>query len=136
MYLLLAIISVVVGISVSHGNIGDVPFSELTLNMLFGNLFAGACYIGTVYFGFKSLEIDRIWPWRWTLPYVGNLIVRSSISALYIYGAEAIVEKKHLYGWLLTAVWVLVGLLVLTTLFSPEFEFFKEKEESNQSNES
>ena len=132
MYLLVALITAVIGASVSHGSLGDVPFSELTINMLFGNLFAVACYIGAIYIGLKSLEKDRIWPWRWTLPYLGNLIARGGISALYIYGAEVLVEKKHLDGWVLTAVWVVVGVFVLTTLFSSEFEFFKEKKETNE----
>lgn len=136
MYLLLGIISAVIGASVSHGNLGAVPFSELTINMLLGNFFAVVCYIGAMYFGFKSLEKDRIWPWRWTLPYLGNLIAQASISALYIYGGTVLVEKKHLDGLALTTMWVVVGIFVLTTFFSSEFKFFKEKKETDETFES
>lgn len=120
----------------SQGSIGDVPFSELTLNMLFGNLFAGACYIGALYFGFKSLEADRIWPWRWTLPYVGNLLVRGGFSAFFIYGAVAFVEKANLDEWGFIAVLVGVGVLLLAVFFSSEFEFFKERNKTDEPHES
>jgi len=135
MFLLFAIILAVFGNSFSHGNLGDVPFSELTLNMLFGNLFTGACYLGALYLGFKSLEKDRIWPWRWTLPYFGNLLIRVAVSALLLYGAFTLDASGHLNAleWILLLIGV-TGLLLLT-LFSPGLEFFKEKKEPGRSNE-
>ena len=103
MYLLLAIIPAVFGLWISPGNISDVPFSKLTLRRLFASLFEIASYGVALYFGGKSLDIDRIWPWRWTLPYLGNLIVRSGFSALIIYGSIIVIEDKNLDGWLLAA---------------------------------
>lgn len=67
MYLFLAIVSAAIGMSFSHGYIGDVRFSDLTINVLLDNLLAGACYTGAVLFGAKSLQADIIWPWNWQL---------------------------------------------------------------------
>ena len=127
MFLLLAIILAIFGGFFSHGNIGDVPFSEITPNMLFGNLFASACYLGAFFLGFKSLQKDRIWPWRWTLPYFGNLLVRVALSALLLYGAFTLDESVHLNALEGILLLIGVGILLLLTLFSSELEFFKEK---------
>lgn len=134
MYLLLAIISVVVGMSVSPGKISDVPFSELTLRMLFGSLFEVVCYCGAVYFGSKSLETDRIWPWRWTLPYLGNILLRAGLSALLIYGVATFIEEKDLDGWRSIAALVVGGILLLAIFFSSDLDYFKEKTEAEKPN--
>lgn len=94
-----------------------------------------SCNVGALYLGFKSLGKDRIWPWRWTLPYFGNLLVRGGCSVLFVYGAVVFVEEKRLDGWGFIAVLVGVGILLLYTLFSSEFELFKEKKDSGKSTE-
>ena len=35
--------------------------------MVFSNLFAVGLFCGALYYSFKSLAEDRIWPWRWRL---------------------------------------------------------------------
>ena len=83
----------------------------------------------------RSVGEDRIWPWRWTLPYLGNLVARGVFSALFIYGAFVLVEKKHLDGWGFIAVLVGVSIMLLYTFFSSDFEIFKEKKKNGESSE-
>lgn len=97
------------------------------MNMLFGKLFEGGWYLGAAYLGVKSLENDRIWPWRWTLPYVGNLLVRSGLSVLFVYGELAFVEKKRLDGWGLVAVLVGTGILLLSVFFPQNLNSSKKR---------
>jgi hypothetical protein len=134
MYLLLALIAVAVGASFSHGDIGDIPFAQLTLKILIDSLIAGACYVGAAYLGIKSLGSDRIWPWHWTLPYFGNLLVRASMLVLFGYGIFAFIERKEPEGLWLVAVLVGGGILLLVVLFSSEFEVLKEKKTADNSN--
>jgi hypothetical protein len=80
MYLFFAIICALIGIWISPGfNISDIPFSQLTLRMVVGSLLGMGAYIYALFLVFKSLEHDRIWPWRWTWPYFGNLVIRSVV---------------------------------------------------------
>jgi hypothetical protein len=126
MHLLIAILLAFVGMSSSRGSLLDVPFAQLTLGMLLGNLFAMACYLGAGYFAFRSFAEDRIWPWRWTIPLLGNFVIRLAVSALFAYGGYAFIEKKQPDGWLFILAVVVVGLLILFVFFSSEFEHFKE----------
>ena len=67
MFLLLAFICAVIGLLLWQGDISDIPFSQLTPKMVFSNLFAVGLFCGALYYSFKSLAEDRIWPWRWRL---------------------------------------------------------------------
>lgn len=64
MRLLASIILMLVGTAMSNGSLLDVPFSQLTMRMVLGNLVAGACFVGGIYFAFESCEKDAFWPWR------------------------------------------------------------------------
>lgn len=64
-FLIFALIAGAFGYVVSDGGIGDVPFAQLTLNKVFRALFTSIFYMGALFFLFKSLASDGIWPWRW-----------------------------------------------------------------------
>lgn len=66
-FIIYALTAGVLGYFVSDGGIGDVPFAQLTLNRVIRALFASICYMGALFFSFKSLTTDGIWPWRWQL---------------------------------------------------------------------
>ncbi len=128
MYLLFAIIAAVFGASMGSRNLGDIPFSQLTFNMLWNNLLSAVGYIGAVFLGFQSLLHDRIWPWRWTLPYFGNLLVRGTILALVGGVAAFVLEEKYLYGWRFVALLIFSVMFLLYVFFSSDFNVFHEKE--------
>jgi hypothetical protein len=127
MYLLAALIFALLGAYLSPGDISDTPFSQLTLKMLSSSLVTWGCYFGALYYAFKSMGTDRIWPWRWTLPYFGNLCIRAAMSALYIWVAAYLIEKKNLDGWSFILVAGLLVMMLIYTCFSSEFDHFKEK---------
>ena len=130
MYLLATLIFALLGAYLSPGDISDTPFAQLTLKMLSSSLLSLGCYFGALYYAFKSLGADRIWPWRWTLPYFGNLCIRAAMSALYIWAAAYLIEKKNLDGWGFALVAGLLVMMLIYTCFSSEFDHFKEKSSS------
>jgi hypothetical protein len=132
MYLLGALFVLALGLYFSPGDVSELPFAQLTLKKLAGAVLSWGCYIYAIVLSFKSLGEDRIWPWRWTLPYFGNLVFKAGLSAFFIWGAYSFaekVEKKQWEwgGWLVIAVGVGVLFLVVIVLISDEFEVFKEK---------
>lgn len=131
MYLLLAILAALIGVAFSSGNLWNVPFAQLTIGMLVGNLVAAGLYLGAAYLTFRSLAEDRIWPWRWTLAILGNFSIRASISGAIGYAAHALVERKQLDGWPLILTFAAAGIAILGVFFSPEFEYFKERAKSS-----
>jgi hypothetical protein len=127
MYLLFAILAALIGTAIFEGSLGNVPFSKLTLNIVLSNLIASSCFIGAIHFGFKSLENDRIWPWRWTLSYFGNLMIRFAYSASFLFCIVTLMEEKHVAGLSLVIIELVACVILLYTLFSSEFEQFKDK---------
>jgi hypothetical protein len=128
-YLFLALIVVLIGLWISpEYNISDVPFSQLTLRMVFGSLLGTGAYIGAFFLFVKSLTEDRIWPWRWTWPYFGNLVIRSVLVVFITWGGFWLIDKKHLDGvWLVVAaIFIFIG--ILYAMFSSEIEHFSEPE--------
>lgn len=64
MYLLLAALTAVLGMYLYPGSIGDVPFSELTLNMLLRSVGSALCCVGALFLVLRSIEKDPPWLWR------------------------------------------------------------------------
>jgi hypothetical protein len=124
-YLFFALILVLLGLWISPGhNITDVPFSGLTLRMVFGSLLEMGAYLSALFLFFKSLEHDHIWPWRWTWPYFGNLVIKGLLIALIMYGVFWLIERKKVDGfWFIVAV-IFAFIGVLYIIFSSEVEAF------------
>ena len=45
--------------------VGETPFARLTFDMIFGNLWTYALWIGAVTAGVNSVRSDKFWPWNW-----------------------------------------------------------------------
>lgn len=104
--------------------VGDIPFSQLTINMLLKNVWVVACFCGAIYFGSKSLESERIWPWRWTKLYFVTILAKG--IALFL----TVVGVAYLWSEFVTAstfVQLVIGIgifvLVINILFSDELDF-------------
>lgn len=128
MNLFLSLVVLGIGLWIWPGNISEVPFSELTLRMVGLYLMSWLLFIDALYHLWKSFEQDRIWPWRWTWPYFGNLLIRVALITFIALFGYWLMSQKDLQG--LSAVfWALVlfgG--VCYAMFSPEVEYFREKE--------
>lgn len=137
MNLFLALLAALFGLWISPGHsIGDIPFSQLTLKMVIGTLFELGAYIGAFSLFIKSLEHDRIWPWRWTWPYFGNLVVRTSLLAFIVWSAVWLIENKNAEGFKFITVVVFALVAVLWALFSPELDLFSEKKTDEEKSDS
>lgn len=80
MYLVGAVILVFMSIFLKPSvDISNTPLSELTLGNIFSAIISAGIALCALIAFFKSFEHDRIWPWRWTLPYVGNLLFKAAI---------------------------------------------------------
>jgi hypothetical protein len=132
MYLFFAIIVAAVASLFSPGDIGDVPFSELTLRMVSKALVTILGYGYAIYLAGKSLDKDRIWPWRWTWPYFGNLLIRAAVIGLVIFGGILVLDNRQADGLVF---FVIVGgalIAILYLMFSNELEVFSEKGERDE----
>jgi hypothetical protein len=128
MHLIFALILVSIAflISPTH-SVMNTPFSQLTLEMIFHSLFHSGLILGSIILFGKSIFNDRIWPWRWTWPYFGNLMIRTVLVVGCIYvGNLFIVAKRTNPIWEIGIVIVAV-MIILVVMFSPEFEFFDEE---------
>lgn len=67
MFLTLALIAAGIGIYLHDGGIGDIPLAQLTLNKIISAVFGTAFILGAVFFAWKSLTSDNLWPWRWRI---------------------------------------------------------------------
>lgn len=136
MYLIFSIICVIVGANIGYGSLLDIPLAKLTLGMIFNNLASVAFYIGALWLLGESLKEDRIWPWRWTWAYLGNLLIKIGFVAAFSYGAFYISNKtqNEFFSW---AIIIFFGLAILGVLILPkeEFEVFKEKSSSKDKDE-
>jgi hypothetical protein len=123
MYLLGTIVLIVWGMYVYPGNISNIPFAQLTLNKVFDAVLSGTMFFGAIYLGFESLIKDRIWPWRWTWLYLASIVLRALVCGLLV-GAfyyVAMVRFK-LDGWLLLVALAVLAILMLSTMFNPDFD--------------
>lgn len=136
MYLIFSVICVVIGANVGYGSLLDIPLSQLTLGMIFSNLASVAFYIGALWLLIESLKEERIWPWRWTWAYLGNLLIKVLLLAAFSYGAFYMSNKtqNEIFSWIII---IFFGLAVLGVLISPkeEFEVFKEKPTGKDEND-
>jgi len=129
MYLILAIVAVVLGASVSEGDIWNLPLSQLTLHMIFSRAMEWVYYGAALILGLKSLESDRIWPWRWTQTFLYSIVVRSAVAGALVYGIIALTVQREIgLGWEMAAIVIVGGVLLYFVLFSPRFEFFEKEE--------
>lgn len=129
MYLLLAIVALVLGASVSDGDIWNLPLSQLTLHMIFSRGLEWVYYGAALVLGLKSLESDRIWPWRWTQTFLYSIVLRSAVAGVLVYGIIILTVQRQLgFGWELAAIVMVGGVLLYFVLFSPKFEFFEKEE--------
>jgi hypothetical protein len=136
MYLIFSIVCVIIGTNIWYGSLLDIPLAQLTLRMILSNLASVAFLIGALWLLGESLKEDRVWPWRWTLAYLGNSLIKTGFVVAFSYGALYInnqTQNKFL-SW---AIIILVGLAILGILMSPkeEFEIFKEKSSSKDKDE-
>ena len=129
MYLLFAIIVALIGLWILPRNIFEIPFSQFTLKIVFGASLAGGAYICAMMLFFQSLEHDRIWPWRWTWPYFGNLVIRCLLIAFIVWCGAWFIDEKKLDGfWFFLAIGC-VSIGVIYAMFSSDVEHFSEKKE-------
>jgi hypothetical protein len=129
MYLILAIVALVLGASVSEGDVWNIPLSQLTLHMIFSRGLEWIYYAAALVLGLKSLESDRIWPWRWTQTFLYSIVVRSAVAGALVYGIIALTVKRDIsLGWELATIVIVGGILLYFVLFSPKFEFFQKEE--------
>ena len=129
MYLILAIVALVLGASVSDGDIWNLPLSQLTLHMIFSRGLEWVYYGAALVLGLKSLESDRIWPWRWTSRFLYSTVLRTIIGGLLAYGIFQFAATQQLdIGWELASLVVIGGILLYLVLFSSKFEFFEKEE--------
>jgi len=129
MYLIIAIVAMILGASVSQSEIWNVPLGSLTLHMLFSKLLAWIYYGCALVLGLKSLEVDRIWPWRWTSRFLYSTVLRTTVGGLLVYGIFQFVTTQQIdIGWELTSLVVIGGILLYLVLFSSKFEFFEKEE--------
>jgi hypothetical protein len=126
-YIVAAIIFALLGVYLWPGNISDTPFSQLTLKLVLSYPLSLACYFGAFYNVMKSMEADRIWPWRWTLPYFGNLCIRAAMCSLSIWAAYHLNEKQKHGDWGFIFLAGGLVMMLMFVCFSSEFDYFKEK---------
>jgi hypothetical protein len=129
MYLILAIVALVLGASVSDGDIWNLPMSQLTLHMIFSRAMEWVYYGAALVLGLKSLESDRIWPWRWTQTFLYSIVVRSVVAGALVYGIIVLTVQREIgLGWEMATIVMVGGILLYFVLFSPKFEFFEKEE--------
>lgn len=127
MFLLLAIFLAVVGYATGgNTHIGDTPFSELTLNMLLSAAFSGGAYLAAIWAVFHSFDHDRIWPWRWSLPWLGNALLRLGVIAALVAFAAFFYQTKHLGDGALLLLVIGLAIAILYVLLTSELNYFKE----------
>jgi hypothetical protein len=136
MYLLFAITALLLTLAYAQSDISEIPFSQLTLKLIGDRIFTIGGYCVCIFFAFKSFEKDRIWPWRWTVAFLGNLAIR--IGVCLICGAVSIFLYQSAKGGIFKI--IIIGASMITCLwamFSSEFNYFKEKPNSKyyQNNE-
>ncbi len=128
MYLVIAIVAVILGSSMSVSGIWDIPIGQLTLHMLFDNLIALVYYGCGIVLGIKSFEVDRIWPWHWTRSFVYSVLARGAVAFALVYGLFMFtVERQMGLGLDLIALVLAASFLLYFVLFSAQFEFFERK---------
>ena len=129
MYLIIAIVAMILGASVSQADIWDVPLATLTLHMIFSKLLAWVYYGCALVLGLKSLETDRIWPWHWTSRFVYSTLLRTIVGGLLVFGIFQFATTQQLdMGWELMSLVTIGGILLYLVLFSSRFEFFESTE--------
>lgn len=79
----------------------------------------------------KSLDVDRIWPWRWTGPYLGNLCIRGGIIAFILYALDDCYEDL-IKKFPQIVIFSVTLCAILFVMFSSEFEFLKEKKKEDK----
>jgi hypothetical protein len=127
MYLLFALILGIIAFLTSPAHsVMDTPFAQLTLGMIFNSLFHLGLILGSIALFGKSLANDRIWPWRWTWPYFGNLMIRTAIIVGCIYVGNLFLEAKRMSPIWEIGIMIVAALIILVIMFSSEFEFFDE----------
>jgi hypothetical protein len=128
MYLLFTLILGMVAFIMSPTHsVMDTPFAQLTLGMIFHSLFHLGLILGTICLFGKSLFNDRIWPWRWTWPYFGNLMIRAAIIVGCIYVGNLFLQAKSGNPIWEIGIVIVDAMFILFIMFSPEFEFFDDK---------
>lgn len=114
----------------SKGLSSDTPISAITLGMLFSLGLRLFLYAAAFQAFMKSLDADRIWPWRWTLPYLGNLCIRGSIIAFILYALDdsyADLIKKYPQ----IVIFAVTLCAILFVMFSSELELLQEKKKED-----
>lgn len=61
-------------------DISNIPLGQLTLAMIAEKVFSYAKIFGGVWLLYRSVEHDKIWPWRWDRFFVADLV-----SALFVW---------------------------------------------------
>ena len=133
MRLFFAILIALVGVWVDPGSIGDTPFAELTLYEVGGALLALALYGVAFACLIASILVDRIWPWRWTLRYFGDLLIRAfclSVIGICLYYLLLGHGSLQLRYPLLTLSCIYFAWV---TCFSPKLSFFENHKKISQS---
>jgi hypothetical protein len=81
-------------------NVLEVPFSELTLKLIFGTLLAFWLAYHALKLAFASFALDKVWPWRWTREIVFMLALRVGWMAAFFAGLWAFREFTKFGPWI------------------------------------
>lgn len=88
------LLALIVGYLWPDQNMFTTPFSELTLKLIIGSLFAAWLGYCTLQLALSSLQKDLFWPWKWTRQIAIMLAVRLGWM-LAFFGAAALLAS----GW-------------------------------------
>lgn len=135
MYLFFSLIALAVGWYFDPGQISEIPFAELTIKKASSSLFSWSLYGLMLYMLIESIFKDRIWPWRWTLPYFGNLLLRLIFITLIVASPFFIAGETKVsdLGFTIALLAILAG--ILFAVFSPALNVFKEKASIDSNNQ-
>lgn len=129
MYLIASAFFMIFAKYITPENFSDIPLSQMTFRILFKFILALGCATFSVGFFLKSLEKDRIWPWNWTIPYLGNLIIRSAVIFATVAFSHYIINYEKIN---FNLVFFSTIAAILFIMFSPEFNFFDEKKKDSK----
>lgn len=124
MHLLASIVFFCFARCATPDNVTNTTLGQMTLSTLCSSAISAGCYIFAIKFFIQSLESDRIWPWHWTLPYLGNLCIRLAVISGILFVAYKYYSKDPLGELLILA---FSGIFILAALFSSDLDFFEEK---------
>ena len=112
-------------------NFFNIPIFDWSLKNIFKAILSAGGIIHGINFFVKSLSDDKVWPWNWTMPYFKNLCIKVSIILIIVVFFHYLIEHRN-YNQTFSLIFCAICILVV--MFSPEFNFFEEKEQAQQKN--